>query len=175
MRLEQALSLIKAVPDFPIPGILFQDINPLLVDHQALAAVIGAMAEIPSQATVVDGIEARGFILGSALAHVSGRGFLPVRKLGKLPGQTLQMSYHLEYGSDGLEIPDGLISAGTTLLLVDDVLATGGTVEAALSLLGQTESIVLDLIVLLEIAALSGRERLSKSFPNLRVHSLLTI
>jgi len=146
-----------------------------LVDHQALAAVIGVMAEIPSQATVVAGIEARGFILGSALAHASGRGFLPVRKLGKLPGQTLQMSYDLEYGSDGLEIPDGLISVGTNLLLVDDVLATGGTVEAALSLLGQTESIVLDLIVLLEIAALSGRERLSKSFPNLRVHSLLTI
>jgi adenine phosphoribosyltransferase len=175
LELEQALSLIRPVPDFPLPGILFQDINPLLAVDHAFAAVIAAMAKVPSQATVVAGIEARGFILGSALAQSTSRGFLPVRKIGKLPGKTLQKNYHLEYGRDGLEIPDSLIPSGTKIVLVDDVLATGGTVEAALSLLAQAGLIVSELIVLLEITSLGGREALSKTFPAIHIHSLIDI
>ncbi|MCD9086854.1 adenine phosphoribosyltransferase [Stenotrophomonas sp. SY1] len=158
---------IRDVSDFPKPGILFKDITPLLADADAFRAAIKAMAE-PWRAAGVQavlGVEARGFILGAALALELGAGFVPVRKPGKLPGATLKQEYALEYGSDRIEVCASAIAPGTRVVLVDDVLATGGTLAAALLLAGQLEADVLGAAVLVELDGLGGRARLPAGVP----------
>jgi adenine phosphoribosyltransferase len=144
----------------------FRDIMPLLADSEGLYACVKGMRAHLAQVGIdrvdlVAGIEARGFILGSALALDMGVGFLPVRKAGKLPGEVVSQSYDLEYGTATLEVQCGIVEPGTRVVLVDDVLATGGTAEAASALLSGVGAEVLGLLSLLEIPALGGRERLS--------------
>ncbi|MNN08842.1 Adenine phosphoribosyltransferase [compost metagenome] len=158
---------IRDVNDFPKPGILFKDITPLLADADGLRAAIKAMAAPWRDAGVqaVLGVEARGFILGAALALELDAGFVPVRKPGKLPGATLKQEYALEYGSDRIEVCAGAIAPGTRVILVDDVLATGGTLVAALLLAGQLQAEVLGAAVLVELDGLGGRGRLPAGVP----------
>ena len=158
---------IRDVPDFPKPGILFKDITPLLSDAEAFRAAIKAMAAPWRDAGVqaVLGVEARGFILGAALALELGAGFVPVRKPGKLPGATLQQEYTLEYRSDRIEVCADAVAPGTRVVLVDDVLATGGTLAAALLLAGQLQAQVLGAAVLVELDGLGGRARLPADVP----------
>jgi adenine phosphoribosyltransferase len=161
------LSLVRDVPDFPEPGITFRDIAPLLADHTAFTDVVGALSAAGRDAggaVAVDkvaGIEARGFILAAPVALTLGVGFVPVRKEGKLPGETLGESYALEYGEATLEIHRDALRPGDRLLVVDDVLATGGTAEATLRLVARAGAAVTGVAVLLELAGLGGRERLA--------------
>jgi adenine phosphoribosyltransferase len=159
--------LIRDVPDFPEPGVLFKDISPLLADHDGLTAVIAALAAAGRDergTTAVDkvvGIEARGFILGAPVALQLGAGFVPVRKAGKLPGPTHQVAYALEYGEAVLEVHQDAIGPGERVLVVDDVLATGGTVAAACSLVESCGGEVTGVSVLMELTFLAGREALA--------------
>ncbi len=160
-------STIRDVADFPRPGIRFKDITPLLADADGFRAAIAAMAE-PWRAAGVQavlGVEARGFILGAALALELGAGFVPVRKPGKLPGATLAQEYALEYGSDRIEVCAGAIAPGTRVLLIDDVLATGGTLAAVLLLARRLEAEVLGAAVLVELDGLGGRPRWPAGLP----------
>ena len=162
--------LLRDIPDFPKPGIVFKDITPVLADGDAFAAAIADLAA-PWRAAPPDavaGIESRGFILGAALARELGAGFVPLRKPGKLPGRLLEEAYALEYGSDRLQLQAGCLPAGTRVLLVDDVLATGGTVGSALRLLELAGAKVTGVGVVLELEALHGRENLAGH----KVHSL---
>lgn len=159
--------LIHDVPDFPKPGILFRDVSPLLADAAGFAAAVRALAAAVSDLEVdlVAGIEARGFIFGAALAAHLGCGFLPVRKHGKLPGQVHRAAYALEYGEDVLELRAGVAPAGARVLLVDDVLATGGTLDAAARLVASAGLVPVGSVVLIEIEALGGRARLADGPP----------
>jgi adenine phosphoribosyltransferase len=156
--------LIRDVPDFPKPGVLFKDISPLLDDHTAFTAVVQALADAgrdESGTTVVDkviGMEARGFILAAPVALALGVGFVPVRKPGKLPAATHAVSYALEYGEATLEMHTDALSAGERVLLVDDVLATGGTVVATAELVAKGGASVHAVSVLMELSFLHGRE-----------------
>ena len=153
--------LIRDVPDFPRPGIVFKDITPVLADAEGFNAAVEAMAA-PWRGVVFDAvfaIEARGFILGAAMARALGVGFVPLRKPGKLPARTLAQEYALEYGSDRLEIHADATAPGARVLLVDDVLATGGTLAAALALARSQGATVVGASVLLELAFLDGRSR----------------
>jgi adenine phosphoribosyltransferase len=155
---------ITDVPDFPKPGILFKDIMPLLANGEAFAHAVARMAE-PLRAQSVDliaAVEARGFILGGAIARVLGLGFVPLRKPGKLPGATLSVEYALEYGTDKLQLRAGTVARGAHVALIDDVLATGGTLAAAARLLTQATARVVHVGVLIELAFLNGRERLPR-------------
>ena len=153
--------LIREIPDFPRPGIVFKDITPVLADRHAFAAAIEAMAAPWRDAppTAFLGIESRGFIFAAALAQALGTGFVPVRKPGKLPARTLQHDYALEYGRDRLEIHADAVPAGASVVLVDDVLATGGTLAAGLALARTQGAHVLGAAVLVELPALGGRAR----------------
>jgi len=177
MELTEALALIRPVPDFPIPGVLFQDIAPLLASPKAHAIVTKELAQTHSPFNVVAGIESRGFILASAIANDRAVGFVPIRKAGKLPGEVLKRDYGLEYGSDSLEVQvDALAKiAAPKVLLVDDVLATGGTLIAALELIQDLNGEVAEVVVLLEISALAGRSRIGSAFPDLKIRALVTI
>jgi len=160
-------ALIRDVPDFPKPGVVFKDITPLLADADGYAAMVDALA-MPWRGVALDavlGIESRGFILGAALARALGTGFVPVRKPGKLPARTHARDYALEYGSDRLEIHADAVPPGARVLLVDDVLATGGTLCASLALARQQGATVVGASVLLEIAALGGRARWDADVP----------
>lgn len=153
---------IRDIPDFPTPGILFRDITPLLQDGQAFRRAIQALAarhhgRLPD---AVVAIESRGLIIGSALAYELGVGMVPVRKKGKLPHQTYRATYTLEYGQDTLEIHQDALAKGDRVLLVDDLLATGGTMEATIRLIEQCGALVVELAFLIELTALKGRERL---------------
>jgi adenine phosphoribosyltransferase len=174
----QALErLIVDVPDYPEPGVVFKDITPLLADHTAFTAVVEAMAGAgrdESGATVVDkvvGMEARGFILAAPVALTLGAGFVPVRKAGKLPRETYAVSYSLEYGQATLEVHRDAIAPGERVLLVDDVLATGGTVAATRELVESCGGTVTGVAVLMELSFLPGREAIG----DLPLHSLLTV
>ncbi|MCE3002679.1 MAG: adenine phosphoribosyltransferase [Xanthomonadaceae bacterium] len=158
---------IADVADFPQPGILFRDVSPLLADAVAFGAAVHALgaAAADLEADLVAGIEARGFIFGAALATRLGRGFLPVRKRGKLPGEVHRASYALEYGEDVLELRAGIVPAGARVLLVDDVLATGGTLDAARRLAQAAGLVAVGAAVLVELEALGGRARLGTSLP----------
>ena len=170
------LARIRDVPDYPKPGVLFKDIAPLLADHVAFAGAVDAIVNHHGRGTVdkVVGIEARGFILAAPVAYHTGAGFVPVRKKGKMPGATLETSYALEYGEATLEVAADAFESGDRVLIVDDVLATGGTVEATIDLVRRAGADVVGLSVLMELSFLSGRERLSgNGGPPL--HALLTV
>jgi len=157
---------LRDVPDFPEPGVVFKDITPLLADATAFGRCIEALAELPAarEADVIAGIEARGFILAAALAQHLGTGMVPVRKAGKLPPPTVRASYDLEYGSAEIEIPTGLLD-GRTAFVVDDVLATGGTLAATVELLTRAGASVAGAAVLIELSFLNGRGRLAEVEP----------
>ena len=158
---QLVVSRLRDVPDFPEPGVVFKDVTPLLADGEAFGAVIRDMAaRWRGLVDVVVGIEARGFILGAALAHELGLGFVPVRKAGKLPGRTVGVSYDLEYGSARIEIHEDTFVGGERVLLVDDVLATGGTAAAACELLETAGATVVAVETLVELGFLHGRDRL---------------
>jgi adenine phosphoribosyltransferase len=175
MELSEALALIRAVPDFPAPGILFQDITPALANAEALAVITQALSDFDPTANVVAGVEARGFILGSALALQRSSGFVPIRKKGKLPAATFSQSYGLEYGEDVIEIHRDAFLSQESVLLIDDVLATGGTLEASVKLIDEAEGRISSIVVLLEISSLGGRARLAAAYPNVRIHALVTL
>lgn len=157
--MEKLASLVRAVPDFPSPGIVFRDITPLLADAGEFARCITLLAEPWREARVqaVCAIESRGFIFGAALATTLGAGFVPVRKPGKLPARTLSLDYALEYGSDRLQIHADALPPGARVIVVDDVLATGGTLKAALALTRQQGAEVIGAAVLLELGFLDAR------------------
>lgn len=163
---------IRHVPDFPKPGILFYDVTTLLRDGEGFRLAVDSIAGPFHDRGVelVVGIESRGFILGSAVADRLGTGFVPVRKLGKLPADTVRASYALEYGTDSLEMHRDAIAHGQRVLIVDDLLATGGTAHATTSLVKQLGGTVVSLAFLIELAALGGRARL----PGEHVHVVLT-
>ena len=175
MELASALSLIRPIPDYPKPGILFQDISPLLAHPQAFQRVISEIADRDPLAEVAVGIEARGFILASAVAVRKGIGFVPIRKKGKLPAATYSRSYGLEYGVDEIEIHKDSLFPGCKVTLIDDVLATGGTLEAAISLVNDAGGTVTSIVVLLEIEVLEGRKKLEIIAPGTSLTALVTI
>jgi adenine phosphoribosyltransferase len=162
---------IRDIPDYPQPGIVFKDITPLLADGPAFAAVVDALADGNAGVTKVAGIEARGFILAAPVAYVLGAGFVPVRKQGKLPAETYAESYELEYGVATIEVHSDGFGPGDRVLIVDDVLATGGTAAATAELVRRTGATVTSIVVLLELGFLAGRAKL----PGLDVRSLLAV
>ncbi|MEN8126185.1 MAG: adenine phosphoribosyltransferase [Planctomycetota bacterium] len=155
---------IRDIPDFPKPGILFRDITPLLANAQALEKAIEVLAEPFAEAgiDVVAAVEARGFIFGSAVAKALGAGFVPIRKQGKLPYETHSVSYGLEYGTDSVEVHTDAVSPGTRVLMVDDLLATGGTMVAACELVEKLGGQIAGLTFLIELADLNGRDGLNQ-------------
>jgi adenine phosphoribosyltransferase len=158
---ERVRGLVREVPDFPLPGILFRDITPLLADAPAFAALVESWARVHAGVDVVAGVEARGFIFAAPLAVRLGAGFVPIRKSGKLPGATEQASYALEYGTATLEVTRDAFRPGQRVLLVDDVLATGGTAAAAIELIERMGAEVTAVQVLVELVELAGRDRLA--------------
>ena len=155
--------LIRSVPDFPKPGIIFRDITPLLADPAGLARAVSQLAKPYRDRNVdlVAAIESRGFIFGAAVACQLHAGFVPIRKPGKLPAATTKASYQLEYGSDAIEIHTDAISAGQRVLLVDDLLATGGTMAAACQLVEGLGGEIVGIAFVIELAFLHGREKLA--------------
>ena len=174
---ELLLSRIRDVADYPEPGVMFKDITPLLADPAAFTALTDALAEIATNtgATKVVGLEARGFILGAPVAVRAGLGFIPVRKAGKLPGATLGQTYDLEYGSAEIEVHAEDLFADDRILIVDDVLATGGTAEASIQLIRRAGAEVAGLAVLMELGFLGGRARLEPILTGAPLEALLTV
>ena len=167
---------MRTVADWPVQGVQFRDIMPLLADPDGLRGCVSALRGCITQAGLDDihavaGIEARGFIIGSALAHDLGLGFVAIRKAGKLPGEVVAQAYDLEYGTATLEVQKDIVQLGARVVLVDDVLATGGTARAAAALLDAVGAQVVGLITLLELAALNGRDRL-EGMPIESVHQI---
>lgn len=171
------LSRIRDVADYPQPGVMFKDITPLLADADAFAQLTEALAAVCQRhgATRVVGLEARGFILAAPVAVRAGIGFVPVRKAGKLPGATLAQGYDLEYGNAEIEIHAEDLAVEDRVLVIDDVLATGGTAEAALQLIRRTGASVTGLAVLLELGFLGGRGRLSPALGEAPLEALVTV
>ncbi len=172
MDMERLRGLIRDVPDYPRTGVVFKDITPLLANAEALALAIEALARpyVGAGVDVVAGIESRGFIFGSAVARQLGAGFVPVRKPGKLPARTVRRDYQLEYGADAVEIHADAFQAGQRVLLIDDVLATGGTLAATCELVSVLGADVVGAAILLELGFLQGRRRLPA---HLHLHCLL--
>src|SRR5256885_8391948 len=171
MEIAELKGKIRDIKDFPTEGILFKDITTLLKDGPAFRYVIDAIASHYQKERVdlVVGIESRGFIFGGAIAHQLRAGFVPVRKLGKLPGKTIEVEYELEYGRDALAMHEDAIQPGQRVLAVDDLLATGGTMAAALRLVEQVGGQVVGVAFLIELAFLHGQDKL-KNYP---LHSLI--
>ena len=171
MDVAELRAKIRDIKDFPTEGILFKDITTLLKDAPAFRSVIDHLSGryARERVDVVVGIESRGFIFGGALAHQLGAGFVPVRKLGKLPGKTIEVEYELEYGRDALAIHEDAIQPGQRVLAVDDLLATGGTMAATLRLIEQLGGGVVGVAFMIELAFLHGRQKL-KNHP---LHSLI--
>jgi adenine phosphoribosyltransferase len=171
MDVAELKAKIRDIKDFPTEGILFKDITTLLKDGRAFKHVVDQMSAHyrTSRVEVVVGIESRGFIFAPAMAHELGAGFVPVRKLGKLPAKTIEVEYELEYGRDALAIHEDAISPGQRVLVVDDLLATGGTMAAALRLVEQLGGVLVGVAFLIELAFLHGRGKL-KDYP---VNSLI--
>jgi adenine phosphoribosyltransferase len=171
VELTEALALIRRVPDFPEPGVMFQDITPVLGDPAAFRVVVDAMAETLQEVDLLVAVDARGFFFGAAVAYSRGLGVVPVRKAGKLPVVGGAVSYSLEYGTAELEIPASVIKPGERVAVIDDVLATGGTAAAACDLVELAKAEVAGITVLMEIGALGGRDRLVGR----KIHALLTV
>jgi len=171
MNADKIKALIREIPDFPQPGISFKDLTTLWRDPEGLKGTIEAMVLPFAKEEIgqVVGIESRGFILGAPLALQLGCGFVPVRKLGKLPGTTLRQEYDLEYGTDAVEIHQDGIAPGERVLIVDDLLATGGTMAAACQLVEKLGGEIVGLSFLVELAFLNGRERL----PDYRIETVV--
>ncbi len=171
--IDQLRSAIRDVPDFPKPGILFKDITPVLADARLMQLAIDGMIEpfVGQKIDKVVGIDARGFIFGSMIAQKLGAGFVPVRKKGKLPWQTRGLDYSLEYGSNSIEMHLDALPPDETVLLADDLLATGGTASAALELIRQSGARLLGSTFFIELAFLEGRHKLASGAP---VHSLIS-
>ena len=164
-------SLIRTVRDFPRPGIMYRDITPLLGSGTGFRHVVGALAErYIGKIDKVVGIEARGFIFGAAIAHAIGAGFVPIRKPGKLPAAAFGHDYELEYGTNRVEAHVDGIAKGERVVVIDDLLATGGTALAALALVEQMQAAVLECAFVIELLDLPGRARLEKR--GIRVHAL---
>lgn len=154
-------ALVRTIPDYPRPGIMFRDITTLLGNAKGLSACVGALAA-PYRESAVDavaGIEARGFILGGAVADRLGCGFVPIRKKGKLPGKAIGQDYELEYGVDVIEIHEDAVTKGERVLLVDDLIATGGTAEAAVKLLRKLDARIVGAAFVIDLPDLKGRKR----------------
>lgn len=158
---------VRTIPDYPQPGVEFKDITPLLADPVAFRAVVDGVCERydTGSVDVVVGIEARGFILAAPIAYAIGAGFVPIRKSGKLPARTLDATYDLEYGTETMEMHADGVSPGDRVLIVDDVLATGGTAEAAVRLVRTAGGTVVGFSVLMELGFLNGRQRLTDVEP----------
>ena len=165
-------SKVREVQDFPTPGVGFKDVTPLLADPQLLRETVGNLAEWvrSKDADIVLGAEARGFWIGSAIAIEAGVGFVPARRPGKLPPETVSASYFLEYGENSLELHPELIRDGARVVIHDDVLATGGTVEAIKGLVEQLGGVVVGACFIIELTFLGGRERLA----DIDLHALIT-
>jgi adenine phosphoribosyltransferase len=163
---------VRDIADYPQPGVIFKDISPLLADHVAFAGAVDAIVAHHGRGTIdkVVGIEARGFIIAAPVAYHFGAGFVPMRKKGKLPAATYEASYALEYGEAVLQVHRDAFTPGDRVLIVDDVLATGGTVEAAAGLVQQAGGVLKGASVLLELSFLGGRARLV----DMDVHALVT-
>jgi len=168
---------ILDVPDYPNPGVVFKDITPLLGDPAAFGAVVEAMAEQvrAAGATRVAGLEARGFILAAPVAMAAGVGFVPVRKAGKLPRATYREDYELEYGTATIEVHRDAFVPGERVMIVDDILATGGTAVAAAKLVRDAGAVPVGLSVLMELGFLSGRERFGTAVPEAEIRALLAV
>jgi len=164
-------SLIRDVPDFPKPGIVFKDITPLLADHRAMREVISGLVKPFESAgiEVVAGIEARGFIFAALAADRLGAGMVPIRKMGKLPSRTITLTYQLEYGTDSIQMHADAFKPGAKVLVVDDLLATGGTLGAACQLVDKLGGKVAGVACVIELEFLAGRQKL----PGRNVHSLI--
>lgn len=161
--LQDLLASVRDVEDFPKPGIVFKDITPILADPKLFKHAVHLMAETVSEHKIdkIVGIEARGFIFGAALAHHLGVGFVPLRKKGKLPWKTHEEAYQLEYGEAVIELHQDAVIEGEKVLLVDDLLATGGTLSAAIKLLDRLHAKVIGIAVLVELEFLNGRSKLN--------------
>lgn len=168
----QLVARIRDIADFPLPGILFRDITPLLGDAQTLRLAVDAMAAPyrDGRITHIVGIESRGFLFGMPIAYLLNVGFVPVRKKGKLPHATIASEYALEYGTNVVEIHADAIQPGDRVVVVDDLLATGGTAAAAIALVEQLGATVVGIAFLIELAVLSGREKL-QGYP---IHTLIS-
>ena len=164
---------IRDIPDFPKPGIVFKDITPLLKDPEGLAAAIDALAALvdPDDYDMIVGIESRGFIFGTAVAYKLNKGFIPVRKLGKLPSETASVTYDLEYGSDTLELHLDALEPGERVLILDDLLATGGTIEACIKLIRNVGAVPIGAAFVIELSFLQGRDRMG----DVPAHSLMIV
>ena len=171
MDVAELRAKIRDIKDFPTEGILFKDITTLLKDGPAWRFAVDALASRyqANRVDVVVGVESRGFIFGGAIAHQLQAGFVPVRKIGKLPGKTIEVEYELEYGRDALAMHEDAIAPGQRVLAVDDLLATGGTMSATLRLIEQLGGRVVGVAFMIELAFLAGREKL-KNYP---LHSLI--
>lgn len=172
MSIDRIAAAIRDIPDFPKPGIIYKDITPLLKDPELFRETIRALAGRCSvKPDYIAGIEARGFIIGAPLALELGCGFIPVRKKGKLPYDTVEQSYALEYGTASIEIHKDAVKPGDKVLIVDDVLATGGTAAAAVELLKKINAEIIGINFLLELSFLMGRDKLRE----MTVDSLITV
>lgn len=169
--LARVVGLIRDVPDYPEQGVLFRDVTPVFADAEAFATIATELASLVGETDVVVGVEARGFLLGAAVALVAGTGIVPARKAGRLPSVAATRTYDLEYGTATLELPANTVAAGARAFVVDDVLATGGTAAAACGLVTDVGAEVVGFGALLELVALGGRDRLG-SIP---VHALLRV
>ena len=167
-------SLIRTIPDYPKPGILFRDITTLIADPAGLRAAVDGLVLpfLTSRIDYVAGIEARGFILGGAVAHELGRGFVPIRKRGKLPWKTIGQEYSLEYGVDTIEIHADAIHDGARVLLVDDLVATGGTANAAIDLIRRSGGTIVAAAFVIDLPDLGGAARIAAK--NVNVHTLVS-
>ncbi len=171
-EIRKLADAVRDVPDFPKPGILFKDITPILADGALFEISIRALAEVAHGIHIdkVVGIDARGFIFGAAVAHLLGAGFVPIRKTGKLPWATEVEAYSLEYGEAEIEIHKDAVAPGERILVVDDLLATGGTAGAALKLIDRLGAVTVGVAFLIELAFLKGRDRLGDA----KVESILS-